>query len=92
MSDGERDRRQTPTPHQQVIRLFGGARKCARHLGISPRTVENWVNSGYIPSQRLQGVYDCAKKNGLNITHSSFFDPEDYPPLKPLQGAPRRLF
>lgn len=63
------------TPHQRIIRIFGGPWALGRAIGRSERTVENWQRTGYIPARQIQEVYNAACRLRLGVKREDFLDP-----------------
>jgi hypothetical protein len=56
-------------PASLVVTIFGGVRRTARLLGISPATVRKWSHSGgHIPAKNQRRLLDLAQQNGLRLT------------------------
>lgn len=55
-------------PAELVIKTWGGVRKTARALEMSPATVSRWQRlGGLIPSKHLVKILERAKESGLDL-------------------------
>ena len=56
-------------PASLVVTIFGGKRRLARLLGVSPATIRKWGDAGgHIPAKKQRVLLDIAEKNGLHLT------------------------
>lgn len=62
------------TPHQAIIRRFGGLSAAAAALEVPVSTVQGWWERGYIPARRQQQVLRAAKQRGLEVLPQDFFE------------------
>jgi hypothetical protein len=63
------------SPGEYVIRVFGGVRKLARILGMTPTAVYLWQKKrnpknpfGLVPSKKQREILNLAKERGLDLT------------------------
>lgn len=58
-----------------IIERFGGLTQLARALGHKhPTTVQGWKDRGIIPARRQVDVLAAAKRLGITLSASDFFD------------------
>lgn len=63
------------SPAEYVIRIFGGVRKTARAIGVSPTAVVGWraigrrkEQLGRVPSKSQRRILERARELGLDLT------------------------
>ena len=60
--------------HTQIINLFGGIRALAKGLKHkNASTVQGWKERRFVPGRRQHELLDLAKKMGVPLTPSDFF-------------------
>jgi hypothetical protein len=58
------------SPAEWVTHRFGGVRKLAKAINISPAAVSRWKRrQGYIPKKREQAILVAAELRGLNLKY-----------------------
>jgi hypothetical protein len=61
--------RMNTTPAKLVIERFGGIRRLARSVGLSPSTVCRWqMGAGEIPRKRWAQVLEAAGSSGIELS------------------------
>ena len=58
---------------EHVLGLFGGVRPASDLLGVPLTTVQSWRDGGYIPSRRMRGILEAAKRAGIKLEPADFF-------------------
>jgi hypothetical protein len=57
-----------------IVERFGGIRPMAVALGLPASTVSSWKLVGRVPSHRIPTVVEAARKAGVKLSYSDFFD------------------
>lgn len=53
---------------KDLVKLLGGRVAVARSLGVSQRTVSDWMTKGYISGVKAMSFYDLCHKYGIEVT------------------------
>lgn len=62
---------------RELINHFGGVSKFGEIMGISDRgLIDQWVNRGSIPANRLASIVITANRKGLQFNLSAFAQPK----------------
>ena len=56
------------SPAALVCDRFGGPSRLARLLGLNPSSTWRWLESGSIPSSRLNAILALARELGVSIS------------------------
>jgi hypothetical protein len=61
------------TQAARVLSRFPSQAALARFLGISASVVSSWADTGFIPAQRQDALFDAADKLGVDLQPEDFF-------------------